>query len=247
MDTSRRFAYKIIFYETTPSSIPSDMSQRLENVLSLNPEEPNICPVCEIEISLQLSVPITMLVCKHTFRHDCIVNRTSTDCPICEMVAEPKEDDETNNEVSSEEVSSEEESSDGKILEETPKQPIITCGQKIIQGLILELSVPTEGETKDFDTENIRVKIEVLNENIARVFLVGVNDNPIEISENIVFKNETTKNKILTVLVKNRESYLIIWINSYELSVEGYMPMKRHRTEYSDEAETNWVGFFDER
>ena len=65
MDTLRRFAYKIIFYETTPSSIPSDMSQRLENILSLNPEEPNICPVCEIEISPQLSVPITILVCKH--------------------------------------------------------------------------------------------------------------------------------------------------------------------------------------
>ncbi|CAJ0903680.1 5630_t:CDS:2 [Entrophospora sp. SA101] len=175
MDTLRRFTYEIIFYETTPSSIPSDMSQRLENILSLNPEEPNICPVCEIEISPQLSVPITILVCKHIFHHDCIVNRTSTDCPICEMVAEPsqtsfvadilgenlqisslgnpseklqessEEDDETNNEGSSEEVSSEEESSDGKILEETPKQPIITRGQKIIQDLILELSVPTEG------------------------------------------------------------------------------------------------------
>src|SRR5688572_21910637 len=168
MDTLRRFAYKIIFYETTPSSIPSDMSQRLENILSLNPEEPNICPICKIEISPQLSVPITILVCKHIFHHDCIANRTSTDCPICEMVAEPsqtsfvadilgenlqisslgnpseklqessEEDDETNNEGSSEE-----ESSDGKILEETPKQ--LTRGQKIIQGLILELSVPTEG------------------------------------------------------------------------------------------------------
>ena len=35
-----------------------------------------------------------------------------------------------------------------------------------------------KGETKDFDTnhKNIRVKIEVLNEDIARVFLVDKND-----------------------------------------------------------------------
>ena len=150
MDTLRRFAYKIIFYETTPSSIPSDMSQRLENILSLNPEEPNICPVCEIEISPQLSVPITILVYKHIFHHDCIVNRTSTDCPICEMVAEPSQTSFVadilgeNLQISSLgnpseklQESSEEESSDGKILEETPKQPIITRGQKIIQGLII--------------------------------------------------------------------------------------------------------------
>ena len=80
-----------------------------------------------------------------------------------------------------------------------------------------------EGETKDFDTdrENIRVKIEVLNEDVARVFLVDKNDIPIDDLENVVFMNVATKNKISTVLVENRKSYLITWINSYELSVDG--------------------------
>src|SRR5439155_24587102 len=80
-----------------------------------------------------------------------------------------------------------------------------------------------EGETKDFDTdhENIRVKIEVLNEDVARVFLVDKNDIPIDDLENVVFMNVATKNKVSTVLVENRKSYLITWINSYELSVDG--------------------------
>ena len=33
--------------------------------------------------------------------------------------------------------------------------------------------------------------------------------------------NATTNNKITTVFVENRKSYLITWINSYELSVDG--------------------------
>ncbi|CAJ0648912.1 760_t:CDS:2 [Entrophospora sp. SA101] len=80
-----------------------------------------------------------------------------------------------------------------------------------------------EGETKDLDTghENIRVKIEVLNEDVARVFLVDKNDIPIDDLENVVFMNVATKNEITTVLVENRKSYLITWINSYELSVDG--------------------------
>ena len=80
-----------------------------------------------------------------------------------------------------------------------------------------------KGETKDFDTdhENIRVKIEVLNEDIARVFLVDKNDIPIDDLENVVFMNVATKNKVSTVLVENRKSYLITWINSYELFVDG--------------------------
>nr|CAG8592320.1 14325_t:CDS:2 [Entrophospora candida] len=80
-----------------------------------------------------------------------------------------------------------------------------------------------KGETKDFDTEhkNIRVKIEVLNEDIARVFLVDKNDIPIDDLKNVVFMNVATKNEITTVLVENRKSYLITWINSYELSVDG--------------------------
>ncbi|CAJ0846450.1 18496_t:CDS:2 [Entrophospora sp. SA101] len=57
-----------------------------------------------------------------------------------------------------------------------------------------------EGETKDFDTghENIRVKIEVLNEDVARVFLVDKNDIPIDDLENVVFMNVATKNKVST-------------------------------------------------
>ncbi|CAJ0903671.1 5628_t:CDS:2 [Entrophospora sp. SA101] len=135
MDTLRRFAYKIIFYETTPSSIPSDMSQRLENILSLNPEEPNICPM--VAEPSQTSFVADILGEN--------LQISSLGNPSEKLQESSEEDDETNNEGSSEEVSSEEKSSDGKILEETPKKPIITRGQKITQGLILELSVPTEG------------------------------------------------------------------------------------------------------
>ncbi|CAH1770170.1 12156_t:CDS:2, partial [Entrophospora sp. SA101] len=135
MDTLRRFTYEIIFYETTPSSIPSDMSQRLENILSLNPEEPNICPM--VAEPSQTSFVADILGEN--------LQISSLGNPSEKLQESSEEDDETNNEGSSEEVSSEEESSDGKILEETPKQPIITRGQKIIQDLILELSVPTEG------------------------------------------------------------------------------------------------------
>ncbi|CAH1762151.1 5231_t:CDS:2 [Entrophospora sp. SA101] len=56
-----------------------------------------------------------------------------------------------------------------------------------------------KGETKDFDTnhENIRVEIEVLNEDIASDFLVDKND----------------------IQLTNRKSYFITWINNYDLSV----------------------------
>ncbi|CAJ0827501.1 4705_t:CDS:2 [Entrophospora sp. SA101] len=95
-----------------------------------------------------------------------------------------------------------------------------------------------KGETKDFDTEhkNIRVKIEVLNEDIARVFLVDKNDIPIDDLKNVVFMNVATKNEITTVLVENRKSYLITWINSYELSVDGKRIFKlKQRKEQSSE------------
>ena len=77
------------------------------------------------------------------------------------------------------------------------------------------------GEIKDFNTyhKNIRVKIEGLNEDIARVFLVDANDDQIVITENIVFINATTKKEISAVDVKGKKSYLITWIHSYELSV----------------------------
>ncbi|TLY02295.1 MAG: hypothetical protein E6K87_08205 [Thaumarchaeota archaeon] len=79
------------------------------------------------------------------------------------------------------------------------------------------------GEIKDFNTyhKNIRVKIEGLNEDIARVFLVDANDDQIVITENIVFINATTKKEISAVDVKGKKSYLITWIHSYELSVDG--------------------------
>ncbi|CAJ0646727.1 6544_t:CDS:2 [Entrophospora sp. SA101] len=83
--------------------------------------------------------------------------------------------------------------------------------------------VTTSREIKDFNTyhKNIRVKIEGLNEDIARVFLVDANDDQIVITENIVFINATTKKEILAVDVKGKKSYLITWIHSYELSVDG--------------------------
>ncbi|CAJ0637988.1 3737_t:CDS:1, partial [Entrophospora sp. SA101] len=70
-----------------------------------------------------------------------------------------------------------------------------------------------EGEIKDLDTghENIQAKIEVLNEDVTRVFLVDKNDIPIDNLENVVFMNVATKNKVSTVLVENRKSYLITW------------------------------------
>ncbi|CAJ0871560.1 20542_t:CDS:1, partial [Entrophospora sp. SA101] len=60
-----------------------------------------------------------------------------------------------------------------------------------------------------------------LNEDIARVFLVDANDDQIVITENIVFINATTKKEISAVDVKGKKSYLITWIHSYELSVDG--------------------------
>ncbi|CAG8699529.1 15346_t:CDS:1, partial [Racocetra fulgida] len=77
-------------------------------------------------------------------------------------------------------------------------------------------------ETKVFDTshENIQVMIEGINSDIAMVFLVYKNDNPDE-STKVVFMNATAEEKIEPVRVKDRESYLVTWINNYELSVDG--------------------------
>ena len=103
-----------------------------------------------------------------------------------------------------------------------------------------------EGETKDFDTdhENIRVKIEVLNEDVARVFLVDKNDIPIDDLENVVFMNVATKNKVSTVLVENRESYLI---NSYELSVDGRRIFKLNQQKEQSSVEISLARYFQKK
>ncbi|CAJ0650370.1 1311_t:CDS:2 [Entrophospora sp. SA101] len=164
METLRRFAYKIIFCEI-PSSIPSDISQSFENILSINPDEPNICPVCQIEISSQLTEPITILTCKHIFHHNCIDNH-QLHCPICEKVnnefsqtfivantlgdnlqinsAESSEKSQGSSVESASEEPAEEESSDESSNEtDSKRSPRITRRQKKIQGLIMELSTPT--------------------------------------------------------------------------------------------------------
>ncbi len=103
-----------------------------------------------------------------------------------------------------------------------------------------------EGETKDFDTdhENIRVKIEVLNEDVARVFLVDKNDIPIDDLENVVFMNVATKNKVSTVLVENRKSYLI---NSYELSVDGRRIFKLNQQKEQSSVEISLARYFQKK
>ncbi|KAF0464957.1 hypothetical protein F8M41_026391 [Gigaspora margarita] len=77
------------------------------------------------------------------------------------------------------------------------------------------------GETRVFDTgrDNIRVKVEELNEDVARVILVDENESPINAIEEVKFINKATKNRIPPVEVKGQRSYLITWINSYELCV----------------------------
>ncbi|CAG8836481.1 39398_t:CDS:1, partial [Gigaspora margarita] len=80
-----------------------------------------------------------------------------------------------------------------------------------------------EGETMVFDIgrDNIRVKVEGLNEDVARVILVNENESPINTTENVEFLNKSTKNGISPVDVKGQKSYLITWINSYELYVDN--------------------------
>ncbi|CAG8717292.1 13943_t:CDS:1, partial [Dentiscutata heterogama] len=77
-------------------------------------------------------------------------------------------------------------------------------------------------ETKVFDTshKNIQVMIEGINSAIAMVFLVYKNDNPDKSTE-VVFMNAMAEEKIESVRVKDRESYLVTWINNYELSVDS--------------------------
>ncbi|CAG8564359.1 10379_t:CDS:2, partial [Dentiscutata erythropus] len=61
------------------------------------------------------------------------------------------------------------------------------------------------GETRVFDTsrDNIRVKVEELNEDVARVILVDENGSPINTAEEIKFINQATKNEISPVEVKD--------------------------------------------
>nr|CAG8574707.1 7365_t:CDS:1 [Entrophospora candida] len=105
-----------------------------------------------------------------------------------------------------------------------------------------------KGETKDFDTyhEKIRVKIEVLNEDVARVFLVDKNDIPIDDLENVVFMNEATKNKITAILVEDIKSYLITWMNSYKLSVDGrrIFKLNQQKEQSGDKILTSLTPFF---
>ncbi|KAF0470270.1 hypothetical protein F8M41_025409 [Gigaspora margarita] len=79
------------------------------------------------------------------------------------------------------------------------------------------------GETRVFDTsrDNIRVKVEGLNEDVTRVILVDENESPIDTIEKAKFTNKATENEITPVEVKGQKSYLITWINSYELYVDG--------------------------
>ncbi|CAG8810063.1 7823_t:CDS:1, partial [Dentiscutata erythropus] len=79
------------------------------------------------------------------------------------------------------------------------------------------------GETGVFDTgrDNIRVKVEELNEDVARVILVDENESPIDTIEKAKFINQVTENEITPVEVKGQKSYLITWINSYELRVDN--------------------------
>ncbi|CAG8606942.1 2564_t:CDS:1 [Gigaspora margarita] len=83
-------------------------------------------------------------------------------------------------------------------------------------------------ETRVFDTsrDNIRVKVEGLNKNVARVILVDENESPIDTIEKAKFTNKATENKIISVEVKGQKSYLITWINSYELRVDNYKIFK---------------------
>ncbi|KAF0392169.1 hypothetical protein F8M41_010567 [Gigaspora margarita] len=79
------------------------------------------------------------------------------------------------------------------------------------------------GETRVFDTgrNNIRVKVEELNEDVARVILVDENESPIDTIEKAEFINKATENEITPMEVKGQKSYLITWINSYELRVDN--------------------------
>ena len=56
----------------------------------------------------------------------------------------------------------------------------------------------------------------MLNEDVARVFLVDKNDIPIDDLENVVFMNVATKNKVSTVLVENRKSYENFYVKTTE-------------------------------
>ncbi|CAG8547717.1 41975_t:CDS:2 [Gigaspora margarita] len=77
------------------------------------------------------------------------------------------------------------------------------------------------GETRVFGTshDNIQVNIEGLNEDVTRVILVDKNESPINTTEKVEFINKATKNGISPVEVKGQKSYLITWINSYELCI----------------------------
>ncbi|RHZ89324.1 hypothetical protein Glove_16g45 [Diversispora epigaea] len=80
-----------------------------------------------------------------------------------------------------------------------------------------------EGEIKVFKTsrKNIQVKIEGLNEDIARVFLVNEVGEPIkDIPDNVEFRNVMTNKKLTLTPVNDRNSYLVTWIYTYEL-LEG--------------------------
>ncbi|CAG8762040.1 12593_t:CDS:1, partial [Dentiscutata erythropus] len=77
------------------------------------------------------------------------------------------------------------------------------------------------GETKTFNTnnDNIKVTVEGINGDIARVFLVDKNNKTYELT-GVVFENAMTGKLLQPVKVKDKESYLITWLYNYKLSVD---------------------------
>ncbi|CAG8822898.1 23843_t:CDS:1, partial [Racocetra persica] len=76
-------------------------------------------------------------------------------------------------------------------------------------------------QTKIFDTsnENIKVTVEGINGDIARIFLVDKNDKPYE-STDVVFMNATTGEELHPISFKDEKSYFITWMYNYKLSVD---------------------------
>ncbi|CAG8749517.1 13790_t:CDS:2, partial [Dentiscutata erythropus] len=66
------------------------------------------------------------------------------------------------------------------------------------------------GETRVFNTshDSIRVKVEGLNEDVARVILVDENESPIDTIEKAKFINQATKNEITPVEVKAQRGHV---------------------------------------
>ncbi|CAG8730973.1 5771_t:CDS:1 [Dentiscutata erythropus] len=101
------------------------------------------------------------------------------------------------------------------------------------------------GETKIFNTsnENIKVIVEGINGDIARVFLADKNDKPYE-STGVVFENATTEEPLQPVKVKDKESYLITWLYNYKLSMGSKLIFMLERRKEQKEAIISLAPFF---